>query len=183
MPGSPTKFQINLARLVIALLVVCPVIGMIVYGLSGNELQRVWRDLLERPTGPMALRMLLQPLMAAIAAVSDGIRDARAGRSPYFWTILSRRGERRELLFEGAVATARVLLAGLIMDTIYQVVFLKVFYPGEAAIVAILLCFIPYLLLRGPAARLSYWWLGKTPANSKNDASAPHRRTAGGARH
>jgi hypothetical protein len=31
-------------------------------------------------------------------------------------------------------------------------------YPGEALIVAIVLAFIPYLLIRGPAARLARWW-------------------------
>ena len=34
----------------------------------------------------------------------------------------------------------------------------KTFYPGEAAIVAVLLAFIPYLLLRGPFARLARLW-------------------------
>jgi hypothetical protein len=105
----------------------------------------------------MAFRFLLQPLAATIAAVTDGIHDARAGRPPYFWTILSHPDERRALLFEGIVATARIILAGLVMDTIYQIAFLKTFYPGEAAIVAVLFCFLPYLFLRGLAARFTYW--------------------------
>ena len=29
------------------------------------------------------------------------------------------------------------------------------FYPGEALIVALLLAFVPYLLIRGPAARIA----------------------------
>jgi hypothetical protein len=32
---------------------------------------------------------------------------------------------------------------------------LKTFYPGEAVIIAILLTFVPYLLLRGPIARVA----------------------------
>lgn len=31
-------------------------------------------------------------------------------------------------------------------------------YPGEAVIVALLLAFVPYLLLRGPFARFAKWW-------------------------
>jgi hypothetical protein len=37
---------------------------------------------------------------------------------------------------------------------------LKTFYPGEAAIVAIMLAFVPYLLLRGPVARIVRWRRG-----------------------
>ena len=55
------------------------------------------------------------------------------------------------------ISTARVLLLGLVMDTIYQIIVLKTFYPAEAAIVAIVLAFIPYLLLRGPIARIALY--------------------------
>jgi hypothetical protein len=34
---------------------------------------------------------------------------------------------------------------------------LKTLYPGEAVVVALLLGFIPYLLLRGPVARIARW--------------------------
>ena len=37
----------------------------------------------------MTFRFILQPIMATIAALYDGIKDARTGRSPYLWTILS----------------------------------------------------------------------------------------------
>ena len=49
------------------------------------------------------------------------------------------------------------------MDTVYQITVLKAFYPGEAAIVALLLAFVPYLLLRGPIARITRWWHGDVP--------------------
>jgi hypothetical protein len=121
-------------------------------------------------------------MMAAIIAALAGIRDAKAGRPPYFWRLVSHKDERRELLFEGVVATSRVIFAGVVVDAIYQVIVLKTFYPGEAAIVAVVLCFLPYLLLRGPVARLSYWWLGKKPPMSK--AAHPRvRQPAHGARH
>ena len=43
------------------------------------------------------------------------------------------------------------------MDGVYQAIVLKTFYPGEMVLVAILLAFVPYLLLRGPFARLMGW--------------------------
>ena len=106
----------------------------------------------------MTFRFVLQPLMAAVAAVHDGFRDARTGQSPYLWTMLTHPAERGGRLREGIVATGRILLLGLGMDAIYQAVVLKTFYPGETVIIAILLAFVPYALLRGPAARFASWW-------------------------
>jgi hypothetical protein len=39
------------------------------------------------------------------------------------------------------------------------------FHPGEAGIIALLLAFVPYLLLRGPFTRLANWWRGDRAAN------------------
>jgi hypothetical protein len=58
------------------------------------------------------------------------------------------------------ISTGRVLLLGLVMDTVYQFIELKSFYPTEAVIVAILLAFLPYVLLRGPIDRIARWWVG-----------------------
>ena len=62
------------------------------------------------------------------------------------------------------VATARIILLGLVMDVIYQIVVFDTFHPGEAAIVALLLAFVPYLLLRGPVARIAAWWFSRQSA-------------------
>jgi len=40
------------------------------------------------------------------------------------------------------------------MDLAYQAIVLKHFYPNEAILVAILLAFVPYMLLRGPLSRI-----------------------------
>jgi len=108
----------------------------------------------------MSLRFALQPLMGFIAALHDGIKDARTGRTPYLWTILTSSEKRGGRLREGLIATGRTILMGLVMDTIYQVTVLKTFYPGEAAILAILLAFVPYLLLRELVARIARHWQG-----------------------
>ena len=87
----------------------------------------------------MTFRFILQPAMAFIAALHDGIKDARTGRSPYFWTVVTNAAERGGRLREGLMSIGRIILLGLGMDAIYQASVLKTFYPGEAAIVAILL--------------------------------------------
>lgn len=154
------KSPVILAWLAGALIVGFIILGLALYGFSSQVHDRIWRDISGRVGGPMTFRFVLQPIMAAIAALHDGLRDARLGRSPYFWTILSSPQERGERLSEGLISTARIILLGLGIDAIYQYAVLKTFYPGEAVIVALLLAFIPYLLLRGPIARLARRWYG-----------------------
>ncbi|HEY4136551.1 MAG TPA: hypothetical protein VGO34_15200 [Alphaproteobacteria bacterium] len=125
---------------------------------------RFWDDLVSRPSGPMAFRFVLQPVMAVIFATRDGIKDARTGRSPYFWTILSSSGERGGRIREGLKAVGRIILLGLAMDAIYQFRELDGFRPLEAVVVALVLGFIPYLLMRGPIARLAKHWLARRHA-------------------
>jgi hypothetical protein len=61
---------------------------------------------------------------------------------------------RRDRLREGAVATGKIILLAMLLDAIYQYIELKTFYPFEALVTAIVLAFVPYVLLRGPAARI-----------------------------
>ncbi len=160
MVATTSKNQILLARVVVVLMIAFLLVGAFTYGFSTEVRQRFWHDLLDRPDGVMRFRFILQPVMAAIAALHDGVEDARLGRSPYIWTLLSSPSERVGRLAEGVISTARVLLLGLCMDTVYQLIVLKTFYPGEAVIVAIALAFVPYLLLRGPIQRLARWRRG-----------------------
>lgn len=157
-----------LAWAVAAIALVLTVLGALWYGVSSEVLQRQWQDLTGRPSGPMSFRFILQPAMAAIAATHDGIRDAQLGRSPYFWTIMNDPVKRAGRLREGWVSTARIILLGIGMDAIYQAQAFGTFYPGEALLIALALAFVPYVLLRGPVARIADWW--RAP---KSGGSAP----------
>ncbi|WP_245487097.1 hypothetical protein [Rhizobium leguminosarum] len=165
MKQAASKTQILLAQVAVTLVIGFVVVGVSLYGVGSNVRHRIWLDLLDRPGGPMTFRIILQPVMAAIAALFDGIRDAKDGRSPYVSTMLSNPAERGTLLREGVISTARIILLGLGVDAIYQLVVLKTFYPAEAVIVAITLAFVPYLFLRGPVRRIAYWWRAEAPAD------------------
>jgi hypothetical protein len=164
MTGANAQALGILPKLVIALAILLIAAGALWHGVTLEALQRIWHDLVDRPSGPMAFRFILQPSMAAIAAILAGVKDARAGRSPYFWTVLSKPHERVERLREGLNATARIILLGLAMDVVYQLIVLKTFYPVEALIIAFLLAFVPYLLIRGPVARIARRWRGRASA-------------------
>ncbi len=144
-----------LARLVIAFAIVLIVAGIVWHGITVQVFERIGRDLVQRPSRAMSFRFILQPAMAATAAILDGLRDARAGRAPYFWTVVSNRQKRIPRLREGLNATARIILLGIAMDVIYQIIVFNTFYPAEALIVALLLAFVPYLLIRGVVLRIA----------------------------
>jgi len=162
--AEPQKLSL-LAKLVVAFILVLIVAAGVWHGVSIETLKRVWHQLIDRADAPMRFRFILQPLMAAIAAILDGLKDARTGRSPYFWTMLRNPRERIERLNEGLNATARIILLGLVMDVIYQIIVLKRFYPAEAVIVALLFAFVPYVIIRGPVVRIERWWLGGASPN------------------
>ena len=157
----PTRSAILQARLAASLLIGLVVLGAIWYGVSVEDFSRLWRDVLARPGGPMTFRFILQPMMAVIAALRDGVNDARLGRSPYFWSIVRGVESRSARLREGIISTARIIILGVIMDTIYQWRVLHTFYPGQAAVIALLLAFVPYLLFRGPIERVALHWIGR----------------------
>jgi hypothetical protein len=130
-------------------------------------LTRFWNQLIAQPSGPLAFRLVLQPIMASILAIIDGLKDARAGRPLYTWTILTDRAHRASYLREGLKRVTRVIIFALVMDAIYQFMVLRWFYPGEALVTAFVLAVLPYLLIRGPIARIARRWNRRGPAYNK----------------
>src|SRR5215469_11649114 len=135
-----------LAKLAAALMISLIVAGVVWHGVTIGTFERIWDDLFERSDAPVRFRLFLQPLMAAIVAIRDGLKDARTGRSPYFWTVLRDPHRRTRRLNEGLNGTARIILLAVAMDTIYQIIVLKQFYPTEAVGIAVLLAFVPYIV-------------------------------------
>ena len=126
-----------------------------------NEfLSRWWDMLISQEHGPLAFRFILQPTVAALLAIRAGIRDARAGRPAHGWAIITDRVHRRELLRESWHDVARLFAVAVVIDIIYQVIVFRWIYPGQALIVAAIVAFPSYLLLRGPANRLARYCLG-----------------------
>ncbi len=162
---TPSKTQVALARLVIALSIASVVFGLVVHGVSAEVLTRIWHNMLDRPGGPFVFRFVLQPIMATLAALRGGLHDARIGRSPFLWTVLTDPAQRRGRLDEALIATARIVLLGLAMDTVYQVIEFDTFHPVEALIIALLLGVLPYLVLRGLVTRIARRWVGNKPVS------------------
>jgi hypothetical protein len=116
---------------------------------------RFMENMIDRVSGPMKLRLLIQPIMAAFFAVRAGMMDAKLGKPPYFWGIFTNSAERADMIKDGWKGIGKVFIMALVMDVVYQIIVERFVYPGEAIAVALMLAIVPYLLLRGLANRIA----------------------------
>ena len=167
MAATPSGSAIVQARLAAALILGLIILGAVWYGISFESLDRLWKDILARPGGPMTFRFILQRAMAAIAAFRDGVEDARIGRAPYISSMLRGVKQRGARLWESVVATAKSPFLGVVIDSIYQGLVFWSMYPAQAAVMAkLLLALVPYLLLRGSFERVARDWVARQPQNN-----------------
>lgn len=115
---------------------------------------RIWENLADRVSGPMWLRLVLQPAVATVFAVRDGLADAHEGKPGYFWALIIHKGQRRDLIAEAWSSIAKIFAMAMLMDLIYQLIVQRWIYPFEIIIVAFLLAVVPYVLVRGPVNRI-----------------------------
>ena len=117
---------------------------------------RFFHDMIGRLTGPLTLRLFLQPSVAMFLATRDGIKDARAGRPPHLWRMITGSAEVRARRWkETWRAVLKVFILAVLFDCIYQWLVMRWIYPGEAMFTAVILAIVPYVLLRGWVNRLA----------------------------
>jgi len=120
-----------------------------------NEiLAKLWQNVYARVTGPMNLRLIVQPAVATILAIRAGLRDAHQARAPFFWAVLRNPAHRRELLRQGWKDVGRVFVLSTILDVVYQLIVYRAVYSLELVITAVTLAIVPYVLVRGPINRI-----------------------------
>ena len=127
----------------------------------GELVSRGVEELLGRASGPLHMRLVFMPTVVAILAIRAGLRDARAGEPAFLWALLSRRAERGRLMRSAAKDIGRIFLVAVVLDTVYQLVFLGAWHPGQMLIVAVACAIVPYALIRGPAMRLARLFRGR----------------------
>ena len=125
-----------------------------------ESLTRFVDDLMGRLTGPLTLRLFLQPAVAGFFAIRDGVRDARENRPPHLWRLLTGPPEarhRREQ--ETWKAVFKVFFLAVILDCVYQVMVFRWIYPFESIVTATILAIAPYLILRSVVNRIARIWI------------------------
>ena len=83
---------------------------------------RIAGDLAARVSGPMKFRLVLQPCVAAFFAIRSGLADARAGRPPYFWTLVTDPAQRAYMIKDGWKSVGKVFMLALVLDVVYQII-------------------------------------------------------------
>ena len=117
-------------------------------------LAQFWQELIARPSGPLAMRFYLQPLMATIFAIRDGIKDSQKQKPAYFWALFTDRRNRGDLLRDGWKSIGKIVVLAILLDVVYQFLVLHRIRIMEALVVAMVLAVLPYLTFRGPINRL-----------------------------
>ena len=123
-------------------------------------LARFVSDLIGRLTGPLTMRLFLQPAVAGIFALRDGLKDAREDRPPHFWRLVTGPPEaRRRRMRETWKAVFKVFIMAVLLDCVYQLLTRRWIYPVESIVTATILAIIPYAVLRGVTNRIARTWI------------------------
>ncbi len=110
--------------------------------------------LIGRTIGPMKLRLILQPAMAAIFAIRAGLKDAREGFPPYLWSVFSNPADRYDMLRHGWKDVRKVFIVAFVLDVVYELIVFHWVFPVQALLVAFVLAIVPYVVIRGPVTRI-----------------------------
>ena len=119
-----------------------------------ETLARLWHNITARLTGPMNLRLIVQPTVGAIFAIRAGL-GRPPGSTPFLSTLLRNPVHRRELLRQGWKDVGKVFLLAAILDVIYQLIVHRGVYLLELLLTAVTLAIVPYVLLRDPISRIA----------------------------
>lgn len=116
---------------------------------------RVVEMLIGRADGPLTFRLIFQPTVAALLAIRAGLKDARTGRTPYFWSVLRNPADYRSLLRDGWKDIGKVFIVAVVLDVVYALIVHRWIFPGQALLIGTALAIAPYVLIRGPVTRIA----------------------------
>jgi len=102
---------------------------------------RLWEHAEARVSGPMRVRLIVQPAVAMILAARAAVHDLAPDHAPSRRSLWQR------------VGLAWSLACGI--DCIFQIAVFQRLFPGEAMIVASLLALLPYTLVLGVVTRFA----------------------------
>src|SRR5258705_8133973 len=89
--------------------------------LMNDILARLWQNLYGRVSGPLNLRLIIQPAVATILAIRARLRDAHQDRAPFFLALLWNPAHRPEFLRQGWKDLGKGFVLPMILDLAYPV--------------------------------------------------------------
>ena len=110
---------------------------------------------IDRLTGPMHVRFIVQPVMAIILGIRDGIRDAREGRTPFLQDVCTRPEGRARKLKEALVRLLIPLIVAIVLDAVVQYMLFQRVRVLGAVVVGTVIMGLPYSIARGITNRIA----------------------------
>src|SRR4051794_735442 len=106
---------------------------------------KIFEELVARlGSGPMQFRLIVQPAMALLLGIRDGLMDARLGSPPFLWGLLFRRKHLKPSL-KSALRRLQVPIAvATLADALVQYLMFGYVRPAVAVMVGVLLMGLPY---------------------------------------
>jgi hypothetical protein len=104
--------------------------------------------------GPGALRFFIQPFIALLLGIRDGVNDWALGRGPYLATIFRQRKRAKVLLRQGLRAIALPLSVAVFASLLFQYLIRARMRFVPALLFAIIFVAIPYMVARATANRV-----------------------------
>ncbi len=104
--------------------------------------------------GPGAARFYVQPAIAILLGLRDGITDARAGMPPFLLALATGAGERTQRL---GTALRRILVPACVAvgaSCLFQYLIRSRIHVGYALLYAVIFVAVPYALARALGNRL-----------------------------
>lgn len=110
--------------------------------------------MIARFTGPMHVRLILQPVMAIILGARDGVHDARAGMPAFLSDLCTQPAGRKRHLKSAIERLLIPCIVAIVLDGIAQyLIFQKVRILG-AIVLGVTIMGLPYALARELANRI-----------------------------
>jgi hypothetical protein len=104
--------------------------------------------------GRFQLRLIVQPILAVALGIRFGLRDARQRRPPVGAALRAHETSRARVLEQWTRGALVALCAAFVVDAILQILINHWFRPLAAVVVALLLVFVPFTVVRAATNRI-----------------------------
>lgn len=115
-----------------------------------NILDRVFARL----TGPLKLRFILQPVMAILLGVRDGVSDAKAGRPPFLAALFADPKAHKPHIQTAFRSLLLPLVVATVLDGVAQYLLFGWIRISGAVLAGVMLMGLPYIIARALTNRI-----------------------------
>lgn len=140
-----------------------------------DALSQSFEQLLGRASGPLNFRLVVMPIVVTFLAIRAYRKDVREGNPLFLGAFITSPTERKRLFRSGLKDFGRVFIIACVLDTTYQILVFRSFFPLQMLIVAVVCAIVPYFLIRGPVTRIAHSLFAKKagPASEPAAESTP----------